>query len=364
MGDGQSKPQDTGGKAPAPARRPSVVIDKKISVNDFDLLAVVGKGSFGKVLQVRKKDTGKIYAMKVLKKQHLVARKQVAHTITERNVLEGIDHPFVVSLRFAFQTDEKLYMVLDYFTGGELFLHLKNEGRFSESRARLYAAEIILALECLHKNDIIYRDLKPENLLLDNEGHIRLTDFGLSKDSIKDDGLSHTFCGTPEYLAPEVLQGQGHGKAVDWWSLGTLVYEMIVGLPPFYDQNVNVMYERILRAKLTFPPTVSPAAVSFLSGLLERDVKKRLGSNGSDADELRNHPFFKGLDWEKVFNKEVEPEFKPKGTGSELDTENVDEEFKREMPRDTPVVQSASKLAGSTAFAGFTYNPESKLGGI
>jgi serum/glucocorticoid-regulated kinase 2 len=133
------------------------VIDKKISVNDFDLLAVVGKGSFGKVLQVRKKDTGKIYAMKVLKKQHLVARKQVAHTITERNVLEGIDHPFVVSLRFAFQTDEKLYMVLDYFTGGELFLHLKNEGRFSESRARLYAAEIILALECLHKNDIIYR---------------------------------------------------------------------------------------------------------------------------------------------------------------------------------------------------------------
>jgi serine/threonine protein kinase len=235
-------------------------------------------------------------------------------------------------------------MVLDYFTGGELFFHLKNEGKFSEDRARLYAAEIVLALECIHKNDIIYRDLKPENILLDNEGlfkvayhtvdfdwtiigeflfsfegiltcsgHIRLTDFGLSKDSIKDNSLAHTFCGTPEYLAPEILYNKGHGKAVDWWSLGTLLYEMLTGLPPFYSTNINVMYEKILRAPLTFPPELSPAAASLLSGLIERDVNKRLGSLGSDADDIKSHPFFDGLDWNKLYNKEIEPPFKPKG---------------------------------------------------
>ena len=172
----------------------------KLSVDDFELLSVVGKGSFGKVMQVRKKDTNKIYAMKVLKKAQILARKQIAHTHTERKVLEEIDHPFVVSLRFAFQTEDKLYMVLDYFTGGELFYHLKNQGKFVEDRVRLYAAEIILALECLHKNNIIYRDLKPENILLDDSGHLRLTDFGLSKESIEGERLAHTFCGTPEYL--------------------------------------------------------------------------------------------------------------------------------------------------------------------
>lgn len=202
-------------------------------------------------------------------------------------------------------------MVLDFFTGGELFFHLKNQGKFVEERVKLYAAEIILALECLHSNDIIYRDLKPENILLDDSGHLRLTDFGLSKESIGPDSLAHTFCGTPEYLAPEVLQGQGHGKAVDWWSLGTLLYEMITGLPPFYNTNVNMMYEKILHAKLTFPAFVSTNAKSLLTGLIERDVKKRLGSGIMDAEELKQHPFFSDLDWQKVYNKEYEPVFKP-----------------------------------------------------
>jgi len=334
-----------------------------MTTDDFELLKVVGKGSFGKVMQVKKKDTGKIYAMKVLKKSHLVARKQVAHTQTERKVLENIEHPFIVSLRFAFQTEDKLYMILDYFTGGELFFHLKNTGRFKEYRAKFYAAEIILAIECLHSHNIVYRDLKPENVLLDDQGNIILTDFGLSKESVTSDNLTHTFCGTPEYLAPEVIHGSGYGKPVDWWSLGTLLYEMLTGLPPFYNQNLHVMYEKIIRAKLTFPEYLSPEAKSLLTGLLDRDPKTRLGSGPTDAEEIKNHPFFKEIDWKKLYNRELSPPFKPNVSDSKEDTSNVDEEFTREVPRDTPA--QPSKLQGPKVnFPGFTYvAPNSVLDG-
>ena len=219
-------------------------LTQKMTVDDFELLNVVGKGSFGKVMQVRKKDTGEIFAMKTLKKSVLVKRKHVEHTQTEREILQQIDHPFIVSLRYAFQTKDKLYMILDYFNGGELFFHLRNGGAFGEERAKFYAAEIACALSCLHDNNYIYRDLKPENILLDSDGHIRLTDFGLSKDGISDNSITHTFCGTPEYLAPEIIKNDGYGKTVDWWSLGTLLYEMINGLPPFYDENLHYMYEK------------------------------------------------------------------------------------------------------------------------
>ena len=334
---------------------PSLVPD------DFELLKVVGKGSFGKVFQVRKKDSGKIYAMKVLKKEQLVKRKQVAHTQTERKVLEEIDHPFIVSLRFAFQTQDKLYMVLDYFTGGELFYHLKANGRFSEELARFYAAEITLALECLHSHTIVYRDLKPENVLLDEEGHIRLTDFGLSKDSISGTTLTHTFCGTPEYLAPEVIQGAGYNKSVDWWSLGTLLYEMITGLPPFFNTNVHVMYERIMRAQLTFPAYVSPDAVSLLTGLLTRDPSRRLGGGLRDAEELKEHPYFRSIDWSKLYHKRLTPPFRPFNKDGITDVSNIDEEFRREVPKDTPVNPSA---LNKVQFPDFSYQaPEAGLAG-
>lgn len=335
-------------------------MNKKLTVDDFELLKVVGKGSFGKVMQVKKKDTGKIYAMKVLKKQHLVARKQVAHTQTERRVLENIDHPFIVSLRFAFQTASKLYMVLDYFTGGELFFHLKNHGRFSEARAKFYAAEIVLALKCLHDHAIVYRDLKPENVLLDEGGHIRLTDFGLSKESVGVQQLTHTFCGTPEYLAPEVIHGTGYGPAVDWWSLGTLLYEMLTGLPPFYNQNLHVMYEKIIRARLTFPSHMSPEGKDLLTKLLDRNPATRLGSAQEDAREVMRHPFFADIDWEGLMNKTVEPPFKPTVTEGKMDVGNVDEEFKSEKPQDTPVQNS--RLAAKVQFPDFTYQaPQSVM---
>jgi serum/glucocorticoid-regulated kinase 2 len=326
-----------------------------MTVSDFQLLKVVGKGSFGKVMQVKKKDTGAIYAMKVLKKDHLIKRKQVAHTKTERKVLASIDHPFVVSLRFAFQTETKLYMILDYFTGGELFFHLKAQQRFSEELARFYAAEIALALDCLHRNNIVYRDLKPENVLLDNEGHIRLTDFGLSKDSVSRSQLTHTFCGTPEYLAPEVIQGEGYGQGVDWWSLGTLLFEMLTGLPPFFNSNLHVMYEKILRAKLVFPTSVplSADAKSFLQALLERSPSKRLGAGG--VDEIKRHPFFRGLNWDALLAKTLVPPFRPKTVDGAEDVTNVDEEFKNEEAKDTPCLPSTLRSKVDGSFQGFTF---------
>jgi len=331
-----------------------------ISEKDFTLLKVVGKGSFGKVMMVKKNDDQKIYAMKVLKKKALVKRKQVVHTKTERRILCNINHPFIVSLRYSFQTPAKLYLVLDFFNGGELFFHLKREGRFSEKRAKFYGTEIMLALEHLHTHNIVYRDLKPENLLLDHDGHIKVTDFGLSKDSLEGNRLTHTFCGTPEYLAPEVLAQQGHGKAVDWWSFGTLLYEMMTGLPPFYNMNLNIMYEKILHAPVPLPKFLSKEARSLFLNLLERDPSCRLGSGENDAEEIKQHPFFRKVDFEAMFRKEIKPPFKPK-VRSEMDTKYVDNEWLLEKVKDTPVQETASMMAAQNQFPGFTYNPEVEI---
>lgn len=328
-----------------------------VTKDDFELLTVIGKGSFGKVMQVRKKDDGKIYAMKVLRKDTIVARKQVTHTKAEKNILMKIQHPFIVNLNYAFQTKDKLYMILDYINGGELFFHLKKEGRFAESRVKLYAAEIVCALAHLHSLDIVYRDLKPENILLDSEGHICITDFGLSK-KLEADGGTHTFCGTPEYLAPEVLKGHGHGIAVDWWSLGTLLFEMMTGLPPFYAQNVNVMYQKILSGELRFPNYISEEAKSLLEGLLTRDPALRLGTKG--GDEVKGHPWFVDLDWEKLVRKEIEPPFKPKVRSND-DTSQIDPQFTRERPIDSVAETSVLSESVQNGFDGFSYVSESVM---
>lgn len=324
----------------------------KMRLSDFVLIQTVGKGSFGKVIQVKKKDSNKVFAMKVLKKEQVIKRKQFEHTMAERRILEEIDHPFIVSLRFAFQTTQKLYMIFDYFNGGELFHYLSKGGKFGEERSRLYAAEIALGLEHIHSLSIIYRDLKPENLLLDADGHIRITDFGLSKENVVDDTVK-SFCGTPEYLAPEVLKRHKYGKAVDWWSLGTLLYEMISGLPPFYDRNRDKMYKKILTAELLFPSYMTPEARSICRGMLQREPQQRLGYKG--AQEVKSHPFFSSLNWDDVYHKRVEPPFKPTVSGDD-DTRNVDKQFTSIPAAVTPTPANAQlSQAVKTEFTGFTY---------
>lgn len=333
---------------------------RKASLEDFNLLKVIGKGSFGKVMLARHKQTGKVYAVKVINKKTIKQRDEVKHIMAERNVLmQNVKHPFLVGLRYSFQTPEKLYFVLDYVNGGELFFHLQRDKRFSEQRARFYAAEIVSALEYLHKMDIIYRDLKPENILLDAEGHVALTDFGLAKEGVEVGDTTSTFCGTPEYLAPEVLRKQEYGMAVDWWCLGAVLYEMIVGLPPFYSRDCTEMYDRILHDKLRFPPHVSEAAKSVISELLVRDPKKRLGAGKDDAEAVMKHPFFESIDWERLYNKEYKPPYTPNVTGA-LDLRNFDPQFLNE-----PIPQSVLEenrimvdVEIDDTFSGFSYTAD------
>ncbi|KAG0365124.1 AGC protein kinase Gad8 [Gamsiella multidivaricata] len=325
-----------------------------LTIDAFDLLKVIGKGSFGKVMQVRKRDTSRIYAMKILRKAHIISRSEVNHTLAERTVLAQINNPFIVPLKFSFQSPEKLYLVLAFVNGGELFHHLQREGRFSEERSRFYAAELLCALECLHGFNVVYRDLKPENILLDYTGHIALCDFGLCKLGMTETETTNTFCGTPEYLAPELLLGQGYTKTVDWWTLGVLLYEMLTGLPPFYDENIHEMYRKILQDELRFPDEVSPDARSLLTALLTRDPNQRLGNNGSSA--IKQHSFFKPISFPHLMAKRIHPPFKP-SVSSATDTSNFDEEFTSEEPLDSVVESSFLSETVQLQFKGFTYNP-------
>lgn len=325
-------------------------------LDSFKMIKVIGKGSFGKVFLVREIKTEEMFALKVLKKDNIIKRNQVEHTKTERNVLGYVRHPFIVGLNMAFQSNDKLYFVLDYCAGGELFFHLGKLGKFPEPRARFYAAEIILAITYVHELDIIYRDLKPENVLLDSKGHVRLTDFGLSKEGITGSASgANSFCGTPEYLAPEILNRQGHGRAVDWWSLGALLYEMLTGLPPFYCRDREKLFEKIRKSDLNYPRYLSSQAISLLKGLLTREPLRRLGSGPDDAKEIEKHPFFEEVEWDKLSKGDVPPPWDPQIGGS-LDTSQFDNEF-TSMPMFSP--QSVKHGFGTTpqdnTFEGFTF---------
>lgn len=301
---------------------------RSLTPRDFEFLKLIGRGTFGRVFQVRKKDTKRIYAMKVLSKKEIIAKKEVAHTIGERKILQrSLDSPFLVGLKFSFQTDTDLYLITDFKSGGELFWHLQKETRFSEERARFYIAELVLALEHLHKYDIVYRDLKPENILLDATGHVALCDFGLSKPDLASDELTNTFCGTTEYLAPEVLLDEhGYSKLVDFWSLGVLLFEMCCGWSPFYAEDTQQMYKNICFGKIRFPRgVINEDGKQFVKGLLNRNPKHRLGAQ-RDAAELKEHPFFKSIDWDALARKEVSPPFKPV-VESDESTSNFDPEF-------------------------------------
>ena len=283
----------------------------KVTLNDFKILKTLGKGAFGKVLLVHNEELNKYFAMKILKKDFIKQNKQIAHTKVERKILEKIDYPFIAQLFYAFQNKEKLYMITEYMPGGEMFYHLHKEEYFKESKAKFYICEIILAIEHLHKNNIIYRDLKPENILLDENGHIKLTDFGLSKivnDINKD--RTYTICGTPEYVAPEVLTGKGYNKSVDWWSLGIVLYEMLCGYSPFREARERIDIE-IYFKPIHHDNLISDIAFDLISKLIQPNCEMRLGYGILDSIEIKNHEFFKDINWKKVERKEIEPEYKP-----------------------------------------------------
>jgi p70 ribosomal S6 kinase len=329
----------------------------RTGTQDFELLRVLGKGGYGKVFQVKKgtgADQGKIFAMKVLRKAKIVInQKDTAHTKAERNILESIKHPFIVDLIYAFQTGGKLYLILEYLPGGELFMHLEREGIFSEETACFYLAEITLALEHLHSCGIVYRDLKPENILLDKDGHVKLTDFGLCKESLEDGETTHTFCGTVEYMAPEVLLRSGHAKSVDWWSLGALMFDMLTGGPPFTASTRKKTIEKILHSKLMLPNYLSPESRDLIKKLLRRQATQRLGFGAEDGLLIRRHQFFRSCNWNDLIHKRVRPPFKPT-LKSDDDVSQFDTEFTRMTPVDSPDETILSDSANQV-FNGFTY---------
>ncbi|XP_035535575.1 ribosomal protein S6 kinase beta-1 [Morone saxatilis] len=332
----------------------------------FELLRVLGKGGYGKVFQVRKvvgAAAGKIFAMKVLKKAMIVRNaKDTAHTKAERNILEEVKHPFIVDLIYAFQTGGKLYLILEYLSGGELFMQLEREGIFMEDTACFYLAEISMALGHLHQKGIIYRDLKPENIMLNSQGHVKLTDFGLCKESIHDGTVTHTFCGTIEYMAPEILMRSGHNRAVDWWSLGALMYDMLTGAPPFTGENRKKTIDKILKCKLSLPPYLTQEARDLLKRLLKRNASSRLGAGAGDATEVQAHPFFRHINWEDLLARKVEPPFKPFLQSAE-DVSQFDSKFTSQTPVDSPDDSTLSESANQ-AFLGFTYVAPSVLENI
>ncbi|XP_048263999.1 ribosomal protein S6 kinase alpha-5 isoform X3 [Bombus terrestris] len=322
----------------------------------FDLLKVLGTGAYGKVFLVRKRtgaDTGRLYAMKVLKKASIIQKKKTTeHTKTERQVLEAVrDSPFLVTLHYAFQTDAKLHLILDYVSGGELFTHLYQREHFTEDEVRIYIGEVILALEHLHKLGIIYRDIKLENILLDREGHIVLTDFGLSKEFLPherdNNARAYSFCGTIEYMAPEVVRGgsAGHDIAVDWWSVGVLTYELLTGASPFtVEGEKNTQQDisrRILKTEPPMPGHMGATIRDFILRLLVKDPRQRLGGGPGDAKELKEHTFFKEapppFSWEALERREITPPFVPTIT-HELDTSNFSDEFTKMIATDSPAV--------------------------
>lgn len=240
--------------------------------------------------------------MKVLRKSAIIRLRQVEHVNAERYILSRVQHPLVVDLFATFQDSMNVYMLMSYVPGGELFTHLRRAQRFTPDVTRFYLATIILALKYLHSFNIIYRDLKPENLLLDSKGYLRLTDFGFAK--IVDD-RTWTLCGTPEYLAPEIIQSDGHGKAADWWACGVLCYEMLVGYPPFYDVNDYGIYEKILSGQIHWPRSMDPLSKSLVKAFLNPDRSKRLGNMIGGAQDVLEHPWFRGVDWDALERKEI-----------------------------------------------------------
>ncbi|CAL8353245.1 unnamed protein product [Merluccius merluccius] len=327
---------------------------EKADPSQFHLLKVLGQGSYGKVFLVRKirgADRGHLYAMKVLRKATLKVRDRVRSKM-ERDILAEVNHPFIVKLHYAFQTEGKLYLILDFLRGGDLFTRLSKEVMFTEEDVKFYLAELALALDHLHSLGIIYRDLKPENILLDEDGHIKITDFGLSKEAIENDKRAYSFCGTIEYMAPEVVNRRGHTQSADWWSFGVLMFEMLTGSLPFQGKDRKETMALILKAKLGMPQFLSPEVQSLLRALFKRNPTNRLGAGPDGVEEIKQHRFFAPIDWNRLYKREVRPPFKPTA-GRPEDTFHFDPEFTSRTPTDSPGIPPSANT--HQLFRGFSF---------
>lgn len=293
-----------------------------LTQRDFDFLKIIGTGSFGKVFLARLIKSNKYFAIKRMDRQLLKENRQLDNIYNEARILkEASSCPFIVKYLSFIETDSDIFLTMEYVKGGELFYYMKKYGRFPDYAVLFFSAEILLALEFLHSRDILYRDLKPENILINSNGHIKVADFGFSARASEN---VYLICGTPEYMAPEKLRGNGDSKETDYWSFGCLIYEMICGSPPFYDKNTNEIYRRILSDEVYFPDDVSPIARDLLEKLLTKERETRLGSNG--IEEILSHPFFGSIRWEDVQNLELEPPFRPnlyQFQGGDLDSSRI-----------------------------------------
>jgi serine/threonine protein kinase len=326
-------------------------MEKKLCYDDFTPLKLLGTGSFGRVLLVRKKNNEKLFAMKILLKSYLKQKHQEEHTKTERDLMVSIDSPFVMDIKYAFQDDTQLYLVTEFMQGGDMFFHMHEKGVIKKERTKFYIIEIILAIEYLHKNNMIYRDLKPENILMDKEGHIKVTDFGLSK--ILDDMNDKVFtlCGTPQYIAPEVLYKKGYDKGVDWWSLGCIFYEMLTGLLPFRIPKGEKLSMKFFKVPINYPKYLNDDEIDLIRKLLTLDPKQRIGNGPNDAKDVKAHPYFKDVDWDKYSRREVKPPFIPK-LKNDMDLRYFDKAFTNESVN---VKQQVARSIQSD-YLGFTYN--------
>ncbi|KII86671.1 hypothetical protein PLICRDRAFT_43314 [Plicaturopsis crispa FD-325 SS-3] len=336
-----------------PARQP--VRKRKVGLDDFNFLAVLGKGNFGKVMLAEEKKTNGLYAIKVLKKEFIIDNDEVDSTRSEKRVFLAAArerHPFLLNLHSCFQTETRVYFVMEYVSGGDLMLHIQRK-QFSLRQAKFYACEVLLALEYFHANGIIYRDLKLDNILLTLDGHVKVADYGLCKEEMWFGQTTSTFCGTPEFMAPEILLEQRYGRAVDWWAFGVLTYEMLLGQSPFRGDDEDEIFDAILEDEPLYPITMPRDAVSILQKLLTRDPTRRLGSGKTDAQEIKAQPFFKDVNWDDILHKRIPPPYCPTINGS-ADTSNFDEEFTREQPTLTPVHGQLSSR-DQAEFNGFSW---------
>ncbi|XP_051500569.1 protein kinase C, eta, b [Myxocyprinus asiaticus] len=328
----------------------------KVGLKDFSFLQVLGKGSFGKVMLARLKSDHRVFAVKMLKKDVILQDDDVESTMIEKRVLTlAHQNPFLTQLFYCFQTAERLYFVMEFVNGGDLMFHIQKVRRFEEPRAQFYAAEITSALMFLHSQGIIYRDLKLDNVLLDRDGHCKLADFGMCKEDIFDGKLTSTFCGTPDYIAPEILLEEPYGVSVDWWAFGVLLYEMLSGHAPFEAETEDELFECILRDEVICSSWLSNEAEDILKGFLTRDPACRLGCMQRDGGEkaITAHVFFAGLDWDKLNKREIKPPFTPRIESIE-DVSNFDPDFTQEEPTLTPIEDGLFPF-NQDDFKDFTY---------